>query len=55
MAGSGVACPGAYVWMGYGQGAEGGCMVHNPHYAFYDAILLAGAAFRVSLVETALA
>jgi amidohydrolase len=46
--------PGAYVWIGNGVGSEGGCMVHNPHYDFNDAIIPDGAAFWVSLVETAL-
>lgn len=43
------------MWIGNGEGAEGGCMVHNPHYDSNDAILPAGAALTVSLVETALA
>ncbi len=46
--------PGAYVWIGNGAG-EGGCMLHNPHYDFNDAILPVGAAYWVSLVEQELA
>lgn len=46
--------PGAYIWIGNGAG-EGGCMLHNPHYDFNDAILPVGAAYWVSLVEQELA
>ncbi len=46
--------PGAYVWIGNGTGAQGGCMVHNPAYDFNDAILPIGSAYWVSLVHTAL-
>jgi hippurate hydrolase len=46
--------PGAYVWIGNGVGAQGGCMVHNPGYDFNDEILSLGSAYWVSLVQTAL-
>ncbi|MDP2833807.1 MAG: M20 aminoacylase family protein [Pseudomonadota bacterium] len=41
--------PGCYVWIGNGM-AEGGCMLHNPHYDFNDAILPLGVAYWVALV-----
>jgi hippurate hydrolase len=46
--------PGAYVWLGNGDGA-GGCMLHNPRYDFNDAILPIGASYWARLAETALA
>jgi len=46
--------PGAYVWLGNGDGA-GGCMLHNPRYDFNDAILPIGASYWVRLAETVLA
>jgi hippurate hydrolase len=46
--------PGAYVWIGNGAG-EGGCMLHNPHYDFNDAILPVGARYWVALAEQELA
>ena len=42
--------PGCYVWIGNGL-AEGGCMLHNPHYDFNDAILPLGSSYWVRLVE----
>ncbi|MBU2569174.1 MAG: amidohydrolase [Gammaproteobacteria bacterium] len=45
--------PGCYVWIGNGP-SEGGCLLHNPHYDFNDAILPMGAAYWVGLVETVL-
>ncbi|MFN3593231.1 MAG: M20 aminoacylase family protein [Thiobacillaceae bacterium] len=42
--------PGCYVWIGNGSG-EGGCMLHNPHYDFNDAILTLGASYWVRLTE----
>lgn len=45
--------PGCYVWIGNGPSA-GGCLLHNPYYDFNDAILPAGAAYWVSLVESVL-
>ena len=47
--------PGSYVWIGNGVGAEGGCMVHNPHYDFSDEILPVGASYWATLVEQELA
>ncbi|MCY4394634.1 MAG: M20 family metallopeptidase, partial [Rhodospirillaceae bacterium] len=47
--------PGSYVWIGNGVGAEGGCMVHNPHYDFSDEILPLGASYWATLVEQELA
>lgn len=43
--------PGCYIWLGNGPG-DGGCMLHNPHYDFNDAILPTGASYWVKLVET---
>lgn len=45
--------PGCYLWLGNGS-SENGCLLHNPHYDFNDAILPIGAAYWVKLVETAL-
>jgi len=45
--------PGCYVWIGNGM-AEGGCMLHNPHYDFNDAILPLGVRYWVELVKRAL-
>ncbi len=42
--------PGCYVWIGNGLG-EGGCMLHNPHYDFNDAILPLGASYWARLAE----
>ena len=42
--------PGCYVWIGNGL-AEGGCMLHNPHYDFNDAILPLGSSYWVRLVQ----
>jgi|SRR5690625_4118454 len=49
------ACPGAYVWIGNGEGEQGGCMVHNPHYDFNDAILTLGSRYWVQLAQHVLA
>lgn len=46
-------CPGAFIFIGNGPGA-GGCMLHNPHYDFNDAILPIGAAYWVRLAQTVL-
>ena len=46
---------GCYVFIGNGEGSEGGCMVHNPSYDFNDKILSRGASYWVELVETVLA
>jgi amidohydrolase len=45
--------PGCYLWLGNGS-SENGCLLHNPHYDFNDAILPIGAAYWVKLVETVL-
>jgi amidohydrolase len=45
--------PGAYIWIGNGDG-EGSCMVHNPGYDFNDEILPLGATWWVRLAETSL-
>jgi len=45
---------GCYVFVGNGPG-EGGCMLHNPHYDFNDAILPIGANYWANLVEHVLA
>jgi hippurate hydrolase len=46
--------PGAYIWIGNGS-AEGGGMLHNPHYDFNDAVLPLGASYWVRLAESVLA
>lgn len=46
--------PGCYVWIGNGE-AQGGCMLHNPHYDFNDAILPLGVRYWVELVKQLLA
>jgi hippurate hydrolase len=46
--------PGCYVFIGNGEGAEGGCMVHNPSYDFNDRVLSTGASYWVRLVEACL-
>ena len=45
--------PGAYLL--FGQGGEGGCMVHNPHYDFDDRLIPIVATALVRLVEARLA
>ncbi|MFO1269627.1 MAG: M20 aminoacylase family protein [Rubrivivax sp.] len=44
--------PGCYVFIGNGEGSDGGCMVHNPGYDFNDAVLSTGASYWVKLAET---
>ncbi|MFN8899808.1 MAG: M20 aminoacylase family protein [Pseudomonadota bacterium] len=44
--------PGCYVFIGNGEGDEGGCMVHNPGYDFNDRCLSTGATYWVKLVES---
>jgi len=41
--------PGCYIWLGNGLG-EGGCMLHNPHYDFNDAVLPLGAEYWCKLI-----
>ena len=45
--------PGAYVFLGQG-GAEGGCLLHNPHYDFNDEVIPLGAGYLAALAEDAL-
>ena len=45
--------PGAYVFLGQG-GADGGCLLHNPHYDFNDAVIPLGAGYLAALAEGAL-
>jgi hippurate hydrolase len=47
--------PGCYVFIGNGEGEEGGCMVHNPGYDFNDRVLSTGASYWVRLAEAWLA
>jgi amidohydrolase len=47
------ACPGAYIALGQGKGADSPGL-HNPHYDFNDDVLPVGAAYWVKLAETAL-
>ena len=42
--------PGAYIWIGNGDG-EGSCMIHNPLYDFNDEILTLGASWWVKIAE----
>ena len=44
--------PGAFVFIGNGEGELGGCMVHNPNYDFNDRVLSTGASYWVRLAET---
>jgi metal-dependent amidase/aminoacylase/carboxypeptidase family protein len=46
--------PGAYIWIGNGD-AEGGAVLHNPHYDFNDTVLPLGASYWVRLAESVLA
>ena len=43
--------PGAYIWIGNGQG-QGSHGLHNPHYDFNDDILPLGASYWIELVKT---
>ncbi|MFO1329769.1 MAG: M20 aminoacylase family protein [Rubrivivax sp.] len=43
--------PGCYVFIGNGEGSDGGCMVHNPGYDFNDRVLPTGASYWVRLAE----
>ncbi len=47
--------PGAYIQIGNGEGAVGGCEVHNPGYDFNDAALPFGASLYARLAERKLA
>jgi hippurate hydrolase len=44
--------PGCYIFIGNGEGEEGGCMVNNPGYDFNDRVLSTGASYWVRLAET---
>ena len=44
--------PGCYVFIGNGEGEDGGCMVHNPGYDFNDRVLSTGASYWVRLAES---
>jgi hippurate hydrolase len=46
--------PGCYVFIGNGEGDQGGCMVHNPGYDFNDRVLPTGASYWVRLAEACL-
>ena len=48
------ALPGAYIWIGNGEG-EGGCMLHNALYDFNDDVSALGASYWVKLVQKRLA
>ena len=43
--------PGCYLFLGNGEGEEGGCVVHNPNYDFNDAALPIGASYWARLAE----
>ena len=43
--------PGCYVFIGNGEGSDGGCMVHNPGSDFNDRVLPTGASYWVRLAE----
>ncbi len=44
-------CRGAYVMIGNGLDANGGCMVHSPHYDINDDILDLRATYWVNLAQ----
>ena len=43
--------PGCYIRVGNGEGEDGGCVVHNPHYDFNDDAAVYGASYWAELVE----
>ena len=43
--------PGCYIRVGNGEGEDGGCVVHNPHYDFNDQAAAYGASYWATLVE----
>ena len=45
--------PGAYIWLGAGEGGLG-CMLHNAQYDFNDELLPLGASYWAQLVESEL-
>ncbi len=51
--------PGAYIWVGNGEGSDGAdgvdaCILHNPRYDFNDEVLPVGASYWATLVESVL-
>ena len=46
---------GCYIFIGNGEDSQGGCMLHNPHYDFNDAILPIGVQYWIHLVQQQLA
>jgi hippurate hydrolase len=48
-----LARPGAYVWLGQGDG-PGGCFLHHPGYDFNDEVIPLGAGYLAALVEDSL-
>ena len=44
--------PGCHVFIGNGEGVDGGCMVHNAGYDFNDRVLSTGASYWVRLAES---
>jgi len=48
------AVPGAYIWMGTGEGDDP-ALLHSPHYDFNDKALTTGVSYWAKLVETRLA
>jgi hippurate hydrolase len=47
--------PGSYLFIGNGEGAAGGCMVHHPGYDFNDDNIAVGSSYWVRLAERFLA
>ena len=45
--------PGAYIWLGAGEG-KSGCMLHNSKYDFNDEIIPLGISYWYNLVENQL-
>ena len=43
--------PGCYIRVGNGEGEDGGCVVHNPHYDFNDQAIVYGARCWAEVVE----
>ena len=43
--------PGCYIRVGNGEGEDGGCVVHNPHYDFNAQAAVYGASYWATLVE----
>ena len=45
--------PGAYIWLGAGEG-KSGCMLHNSKYDFNDKIIPLGISYWCNLVQNQL-